>query len=112
MKRATAEALRRLADRLDPSEDAADRRILRATRAHGTPSLTLEKERVVVRAATQLEEAGHEVIIKNGGLHLQIDHPSLGLIDVWPTSGNWWIASRKLRGHGITHLVHRIGVAA
>jgi len=110
MNRHTAEAIRRINDRTSPGEQAADRRILHATRSPGTPPISIAKENAAASFAARLEEAGHEVIIRNGGLHLQIK-VGQGTVDIWPTvgAGKWRFAASGRSGIGFTALVAALG---
>ena len=110
MNKHTAEAIRRINDRTSPGERAADRRILHATRKPGSPPISAAKEDAAATFAARLEEAGHEVRIKNGGLHLQIK-AGLGVVDIWPTvgAGKWRFAASGRYGIGFAALMVALG---
>jgi predicted RNA binding protein YcfA (HicA-like mRNA interferase family) len=125
-----ARALRRLANLLDPvkaaqtvtirvdvdADEATEK--LAALRASAAalgetvaelnakiPTLSAAKGNQIEHALARLQAAGFVVRRNAGGTHLQVRHDQLGLVDYWPTTGKWWIASRKLRGTGLDALL-------
>jgi hypothetical protein len=82
---------------------------LEKTRSHGGPEVTERIATAASYAITRLSEAGADLIVSNGGLHLKIKHDRFGIVDYWPTSQKWWIARQQRRGHGLTNLMQKLG---
>ncbi len=70
-------------------------------------TISQTKQDAIDNAGRRLTRAGAVIHTSNGGVHMQLQTRN-GMVDLWPTTGKWYIRDLKQRGLGLNALMKEL----